>query len=385
MKKDAALLLIALIYCAALPCSPPAVARQSPAKADFIPIVPFIVDFEYIPEYFIQWIKDDPRYSMIQAAVYQREPPVCMIVLTEKKTDREVYYSNSAQKVTALQHAGKTARLAKIDFRVVERVGQQPVYGFGFADENGQAVRWRFIPTSAATARGAGVGPGHIGRGLQWICRNLGTAAGEGTAVEIGASLSEAELWSEISAPPYFIAYRGFYQLGLTAGGLSPGEQSWRLTSPPADLQEGAAWVLTDENLNTRQLKITARKGDEVTIAETGPPRPYAASISFILSASAEGVGLRSVMATIESHKMRVRFKPDLYIGRQPPPPNPSEVAFQIDQDSREALIEGTVTVERQGASMRLRWHPKSPDWAKSQDTLSTIMLGPKGYKLMVK
>lgn len=385
MRKQAALLLIALIYCTALPCRPPAVAQQSSAKADFIPIMPLIADFEYIPKYFIQWIKDVPRYSMIQAAVYQREPSVCMMVLTEKKTGREVYYSNSAQKVTALQQAGKAARLAKIDFRVVERVGQQPIYGFGFADENGQAVRWRFIPTSAATARGAGVGPGHIGRGLQWISRNLGTAAGDGTAVEIGASLSEAEPWPEISAPPYFIAYHGFYQLGLTAGGLSPGSQSWRVTSPPADLQEGAVWVLTDENHNTRQLKITARKGDEMTIAETGPPRPYAASISFTMNASAEGVGLRSILTTIEHHKLQLRFKPDLYIGKQTAPANRSEVAFQIDQDNREAMIEGTVTAERQGASMTLRWHTKSPDWAKSQDTLSMITLEPDGYKLVVK
>ncbi|HEU4387708.1 MAG TPA: hypothetical protein VFV34_07925, partial [Blastocatellia bacterium] len=218
----------------------PAVSQQPARTPNFLPIVPVIADLEYAPEYFIQWMKDDPRYAMIQALLYQREPLVCALVLTEKKSEREVYYSNSELKVKALKQRGKTARLAKIDFRIVERVGQQPIYGFGFADETGQAIRWRFIPTSAATRRGAGIGSGHIGRGLNWIYRNLGTAAGEGTAVQVGEKVSEAEHWPEISAPPYFVAYRGFYQVGAGMGGLLLGTESWRVTSKPKELREGA-------------------------------------------------------------------------------------------------------------------------------------------------
>lgn len=58
------------------------------------------------------------------------------------------------------------------------------------------------------------------GSGLTPLCqlplpvfayREQGAVAGEGTAVQIGEIVSAAEVWKEISRPPYFVGYHGAY------------------------------------------------------------------------------------------------------------------------------------------------------------------------------
>ena len=34
-----------------------------------LPIVPVIVEYEYAEQYFMQWISDNPKYSMIEAII----------------------------------------------------------------------------------------------------------------------------------------------------------------------------------------------------------------------------------------------------------------------------------------------------------------------------
>jgi hypothetical protein len=363
-------------------CSlPQTIAQQAPeakpekASVPF-PFIPLIVEYEYVPRHFIQWFDDHPQYTRIEAAIDDARPPVLNLALTEK-SGRRVNYNNSAAKVEALKRAGQEARLAKIKYRATNDFGQLPAHEFGFTDERGQAVRWRFTLAAPASERGSGLTPQESGPGWLLIYRDLGSAAGVGTAVQIGDKVSEAEPWTEISAPPYFVAYRGGYAEGMNIGVFMPGRQNWRVTAAPKELKEGGEWILAGERGSTRRLRITARRGDELTISET--LAPSGTRLSLQARQKAQGLALRSITLSIDARMMRLSFTPDLDLSAA------AAGAFQIDFNGRNKILHGNVTVERKGDAAYLRWQPKSPDWAKSRTIDSTIALDANGYTIEVK
>ena len=340
-----------------------------------LPVLPLIVHYEYVPHYFVQWLNDHPQYTRIEAAVIDSEPPVFNLTLTEKGSGRRVEYCNSEARLKAMAQAGHDARLTKIDYRATNNFGQSPAHEFSFRDERGQAVRWRFSLAAPVSERGAGLTRQEGGTGMMLIYRELGTAAGEGTAVQIGAKVSEAEPWTEISAPPYFVAYRGAYSDGIGVGALLPGQESWRLTAPPKELNEGAQWTFVDDRGRTRQLRITAIRGDELTIRETGE------SLSLHARKTATGFALRSITLSSRSKTMRVGFTPELDLAAASAAP----VIFQIDQNGHNKIAHGGVAVEKRGNVSSLRWMFKAPDWAKSRVLNSTVTISDNGYKVEMR
>jgi len=346
----------------------------------FIPIAPLIVEYEYSPHYFMQWLDDHPRYARIEVSVSDAEPPVFNLVLTEKGSGRRVNYSNSEERVKALTRSGVEARLAKIGYRASNKFGQLPAHEFDFTDERGQAAHWRFTLAAPVSERGAGLTPQESGEGWIIIYRDLGTAAGEGSAVQIGNQVSEAEPWPEISAPPYFVAFRGTYAEGLGVGVVLLGQESWRVTAAPQQLNVGAEWTLTDQRGRARRWRVAARRGDELTINEIGSSSQTGRR-SLQARQTATGLALRAVTLTSGSKTMRIGFSPELDLTA----PASSSSDFQIDQNGRDKLIHGRVSVERQGGAAQLRWQPKSPDWAKSRVLNSTLTMYDNGYKVEVR
>ena len=358
-------------------------ARQQtmPTKQLVFPLIPIIVEYEYAPIYFYQDIDNNPQYSSITAIISKTEPPVYKIVLAEKETRRRVYYSNSEAKVKALGHEGKEAHVTAIDYKVVQTVGQQPTYGFGFRDNRGQPIVWRFIPASNPSKLGAGLTPLPEVPGLRLEFRDLGTAAGAGTAVQIGDKVSEAAPWPEISTPPYFIAYHGSYTEGRHIGALHARAENWRVVSAPEDLKEGAEWRLLNESGVERKMRVTARKGDELTISEFGEGD----SVILTLEARAvpQGFALRSIFLTNNSHGMRITFNPELNLSPEKLASTTSnDVAFQIDQGESKKVVQGNVVSERLGNLISLRWVPKTPDWTKSRMLNMKIKLESAGYSI---
>ncbi|HKQ74941.1 MAG TPA: hypothetical protein VJ810_14700 [Blastocatellia bacterium] len=339
------------------------------------PVLPLLVHYEYVPHYFVQWLSDHPQYARIEAAVTDSEPPVFNLTLTEKGSRRRVNYCNSEARLKEMAQAGLDVRLTKIDHRATNNFGQAPMREFGFTDERGQAVRWRFTLASPVSERGAGLTPQEEGAGLSLIYRELGTAAGAGTAAQIGDKVSEAEPWTEISSPPYFVAYRGAYSDGIGIGAIRPGQESWRVTVPPKDLNEGAQWALADDQGRTRQLRIASKRGDEFTIQETGQ------SLTLQARRTSTGFALRSITLTSLSKTMRIGFAPELDLADGPATP----VNFQIDQNGRNKIAHGVVSVEKRGAAASLRWVFKAPDWARSRVLNSTVTVNDNGYKVEMR
>src|SRR5262245_7984104 len=156
------------------PTPPSAATRQQRGTPDApeqdarlaFPALPLLVHYEYVPHYFVQWLNDHPQYTRIEAAVIENEPPVFNLTLTEKGSGRRVNYCNSEARLKAMAQAGVDARLTKIDYRSTNNFSQAPAHEFGFTDERGQSVRWRFTLASPVSERGAGLTPQEGGAGL---------------------------------------------------------------------------------------------------------------------------------------------------------------------------------------------------------------------------
>ncbi|MEN3332110.1 MAG: hypothetical protein V7641_1475 [Blastocatellia bacterium] len=360
--------------------------QPTPAAASAVPllILPVILEYDYTPKYFLQWITDNPQYTLIEASLFQTKPPVYFITLTEKANGRRVFYCNSETLMKALAAEGKNARQTAIEYHVTETVGEQPTHAFSFKDEQGQLIRWQFIMASDPSERGGGVAPGRR-KGLSFSCRKLGTAAGEGTTVQIGDKVSTAAPWPEISSPPYFVAFRGAYSIDSEYGSLMRGKESWQVKASPPALKESAQWTLVDEHNNERLLRITARHDDELTISEVSPRQPGASQLILVARETAQGLVLRSISAQSEDHSMRIIFKPELNLLAAPSGQPGSEVTYQIDMSGSAKVSEGTVVTQKEGNQVTLRWQPRSPAWAKTISVVSNITVDPNGYKIDVQ
>jgi len=359
----------------------------APRNAVPFPIIPVIVEYDYLPLYFLQWMNDDPHYSRITAAVHPGEPPVYQITLTER-AGGDIHYCNSRERVEALRRAGKQAHFAAIDYRTTRNVGQPTTYGFGFRDAQGRAILWRFTPASRPSERGAGLTPQARTPGLRLMYRNLGTTAGEGTAVQIGDRVNEADPWPESSAPPYFIAYRGSHSEGMDDGALLTGSESWRVVSAPNvsninELREGAQWTLREASGRERIMRVTTRRADEITITETNSEAD-ATRLELTARITSQGFALRAVRLLDGTRSMRIAFTPELNLASVSSVANNADVGFEIDLGNQRRVAQGTVSVERQDGSLRLRWMPRSPDWARSRPLTSTIRTDAGGYMIEV-
>jgi len=350
------------------------------------PILPLIVEYDYAPLHFSQWELDDPHYSQIAATVTQGEPPVYMMILTERGSGRQVYYSNSEAKVASLTREGKDAHRTAIDYRVTRNVGQPSTYGFGFRDVHGRAILWRFIPATRPSERGAGLIPLSYAPGLRLEYNEIGTLAGAGTAVQIGDQVSEAKPWTEVSAPPYFVAFRGSHAEGRQIGALLLGSERWRVRTAPNvsgvnDLREGATWTLREEGGRERALRVTARRGDELTISETGEGGSGRARLELLTRATAQGFAVREVRLVNGERAMRILFTPELNMTSDTVSSG-GAVSFEIDEGTHRRVAQGNVSVERQDGVLRLRWTPRSPEWTRSRSLVCTIRADASGYMI---
>jgi hypothetical protein len=373
-KKIKTICLAALCLCAAN--AQPTIEKKTQT---LFPMVPFIIEYEYAPNFFAQWVAGHAQYSRIEAVVDNLDKAATIqIILIEKESGKRIFYCTSEAQVKTFQAEGKEVYLTKIDFKTAQQADRQPTYGFGFRDKSGQAILWRVIPATRPSERGGGLTPLGSLSGLRLEHRDLGTAVGEGTAIQIGETVIEAEPWKEISAPPYFIAYRGTVAIGRHYGSLLLGAKKWRVASRPAELKEGAEWTLSDERGNKRVFKITARNNGELIISEQGTNSTL---MSFTVhTTDSEGFVLRSVRLNNNSQTMQIKFEPELSLN--PTVSGKFETNFTISQGKYDKIVSGTISVERTGGNLRWRLIPKSPDWTKSRILETLIKSEPDGYSI---
>jgi hypothetical protein len=349
-------------------------AETTPAM---FPIVPLLIQYDYSPVYFMQPLKDIPEYLTIEATIYNSKPLDLLVTLLDKESKRPVLYCNADSRAKTLSHSGREAHLVPISLKIDRSPDRPASYEFAFTDSRGQAIVWRFVLASEPSERGVGLTPLPKVPGLKLSYRGNGTTAGEGTAVQIGSRVSEAEAWPEISAPPYFVAYHGFYTESLDSGSLVLGTESWRITSAPKDLKPGSTWTVSGERSGESKFEVVSHHDDELTIREKNDE---SSSMDLVVKTGPQGWMLRSISVMIATRSFRMSFVPEL-----PLTANAAESSFTIGEGKQEKVAQGTVSLLRNGSGLQFRWQFTSPDWAKARTLTSILDLKPDGYTIEVK
>ncbi len=240
-----------------LTCAVAAFAQTVPP-----PIAPQQIIYHHWPEQFVQWIGPELPYSMIEFYVDPNTGanPLYEVALTERATGKRVRYANQ-------QQPGTEVYLTNIQFDRPASAGKDATYLLRFVDHAGQPVSWQFVQGSDMSERGGGSSPA----GLQppvLVYRERGAVAGEGTALKIGNTVSTADVWTEISQPPYFVAYHGAYSQNVDIAVFAGTPKQWTTVSAPNTLSAGAEWTLKSQDGRSRILKVQTLDGAHTTILD---------------------------------------------------------------------------------------------------------------------
>ena len=256
-------------------CSAASLFAQSSESSLPPPIAPEQIVYRHWPEQFIQWIGPELPYTMIELYV---DPgagatPVYDAVLTERTTGKRIHYANQQQMVDIDKRSGAEAYLATIQLDRPANAGKDATYLLRFVDHAGEPVSWQFIQGSDISERGGGSSPAGIAPPVL-MYRERSAVAGEGAAVKIGNKVSVADVWTEISQPPYFVAYHGAMSQNVDIAVFAGAGQQWTTVSAPKSLSVGAEWKLKAQDGVGCSLHVQALAGDRATIVDNDDHLP---------------------------------------------------------------------------------------------------------------
>src|SRR3984885_3548414 len=223
--------------------------------------------FRHWPEQFIEWIGPELPYTMIELYVDPASgtTPLYETVLTNRSTGKRVHYANQQGMVDIDKRSGGEAYLTTMQLDRPANEGKGATYLLRFVDHAGQPVSWQFIQGSDISERGGGSSPAGLEPPVL-VYRTRSAVAGEGTALKIGNTVSTADVWTEISQPPYFVAYHGALSEDVEIAVFGGAGQQWTTISAPRTLAAGAEWKLKSPDGLGCSLRVRALAGDHATV-----------------------------------------------------------------------------------------------------------------------
>jgi len=285
-----------------------AVAQTSIAPPD----TGLIISYQYWPEQFVQFVGTELPYTMLELDVnHESKTPILNVMLTERATGRRVQYSNNDGLIAAATAQGNEAHKTEIAFEEADTTSVGSISTLRLTLADGKPLQWRFVQGSDVSEQGSGLTALPDVPVPVFAYRERGAVAGEGTVLEIGGVLSTAAVWTEISRPPYFVAYRGAYTESAHRVIFGAGDQSWTVTDAPATLAMGSVWKLDGSHSTHRTLTVDHVDGAHYTINGTDSLQPL---VRFVLDATRTGdawsiASVRySPVKDAEKHAMTVRF-----------------------------------------------------------------------------
>lgn len=346
-----AVLALSLLSAAAAAQAPTATQTMLPP-----PIPAFSAQYRYWPEQFVEWTSSDFPYAQVELDVDAHHgSPLYELTLTTKDGQRE-HYVNDPSLVAEAQAAGDTASLAKFAFDRPDTLGKGATYTLRAALPNGTPIQWRFVQGSEMIESGGGLTPLPTIPVPVFAYREQAAVAGEGSAIAIGKQVSSAEVWTEISHPPYFVAYRGGYSSDAHLVVFRAGKTTWKIDSAPPSLANGAQWKLSDGQGRTRTLTVTKLDGLQATLRDEDSSFPRIRE-TVVATQTDKGWKINSIHFVPnddEKHAVTIQCTDaalDLYIAKK-------KIA--------------SATLEQSGSAATVTF--KSPDWIKGKGTQGQVL-----------
>jgi hypothetical protein len=319
------------------------------------PIAPEQIVYRHWPEQFIQWIGPELPYTMIELYV---DPgagatPLYDAVLTNRSSGKRVHYTNQQQMADIAKRSGAEAYLTTMQLDRPANAGKDATYLLRFVDHAGQPVSWQFVQGSDISERGGGSSPAGIEPPVL-VYRERSAVAGEGSALKIGNTVSVADVWTEISQPPYFVAYHGALSENVDIAVFAAAPQQWTTIDAPKTLAVGAEWKLKAQDGLGSTLRVQAVNGDHATILESDDHFPgRTVTIDATLTSGAWSIDKMHYAAASEdgNQGLTISFAPGS--------------KFEIMAGRKTRIASGTVHADTE--QKRVGWEFKDPQWLKGK------------------
>ena len=141
-----------------------------------------IINYQYWPEQFVQYVGTELPYSMLELDVNgDGKTPVYNVVLTERAGDRRIQYSNSDAIIAAAKAQGGDAHKTEIAFEPADTMNTGSISTLRLSLADGKPLQWRFVQGSDISEQGSGLTALPQVPVPVFAYREQGAVAGEGT------------------------------------------------------------------------------------------------------------------------------------------------------------------------------------------------------------
>ena len=344
---------------------------QQPAIAP--PVSGLMISYRYWPEQFVQWTGPEVPYTMVELDYDENNgTPLYDFIATSRTTGKRIHFANQPQLVAIAKAQDGEAYLTQIEFTKPDSEVNGATFNLRLRLNDGTPVEWRFIQGSDVLQQGGGLTAVAEAKVPVFPYREESAVAGEGSAIVVGDKTSVAEIWKEISRPPYFVAWHGALTHSATTAVLAAGSESFKVTSAPSELKQGATWQLTQESGRSITLKIEKAAAPHYTISVENNPM-----VKQTMEATYDGTNwaiekIRYAPVRAEDHGLTLQFTP----------------AFGQTETSTVDLIIGKktkiATATLSGTPVKYQLAMKSPEWAKGKTLTGANSITPESVTLAV-
>jgi hypothetical protein len=189
------------------------------------------------------------------------------------------------------------------------------------------------------------------------IYRQRAAVAGEGSAVKIGNAVSVADVWTEISQPPYFVAYHGALSEDVDIAVFAGSRQQWSTISAPKALAVGAEWKLKAQDGLGCTLRVQTITGDHATILDNDDHHSdKAITLEAAWTNGAWTIDKMHYLAKGEdaNQGLTISFTPGANA-------TGTESKFEVTAGRKTRIASGTVHGD--AGQQRVGWEFKDPQW----------------------
>ena len=152
---------------------------------------------------YVQFVGTELPYSMISLeADTTAKQPLYYLTLVDRATSKRIHYTNSDGLVATAKAMGEEAHKTDIAVDGGDKQTNGDITTIRFSMADGKPVQWRFVQGSDISEQGSGLTPLPTAPMPVFAYREQAAVAGEGTALQIGDTVSTADVWQEISQPP---------------------------------------------------------------------------------------------------------------------------------------------------------------------------------------
>ena len=345
------------------------------------PVAPEQIVYRHWPEQFVQWLGPELPYTMIELYVDpgpgkgdlgKGAAPLYDVALTERAGGKRVHYSNQQQMVDLDKRSGADAYLSPMQLDRPANTGTGATYLLRFVDHAGQPVSWQWIQGSDMSERGGGSSPAGLEPPVL-VYRTRSAVAAQGTALKIGNAVSVADMWTEISQPPYFVAYHGAFSEDVDIAVFTGTTQQWTIITAPQTLAAGAEWKLKAQDGGARSLRVQAVNGSHATIIDTDdhlPGRAIAIEADWTNGAWSINKLHYAQAGANASQGLTISFAPGVTAGG-------GQAKFEVTAGSKTRIASGTVHGDP--AQPRVGWEFKDPAWLRGKTAwVDSAAVGPR-------